>query len=69
MADTGLLDFFASPEGQGLLAAGFGALGSRSTLGGISRGGLLGLQAYGQASDRQAQLAQQDKHNKMLETN
>lgn len=67
MADTGLLDFFASPEGQGLLAAGFGALGSRSTLGGISRGGLLGLQAYGQASDRQAQLAQQDKHNKMLD--
>ena len=67
MGETGLLDFLKSPEGQGLLAAGFGALGSRTTLGGISRGGLLGLQAYGQASDRQSQLAQQDKHNKMLD--
>ena len=67
MGETGLLDFLKSPEGQGLLAAGFGALGSRTPMGGISRGGLLGLQAYGQASDRQSQLAQQDKHNKMLD--
>ena len=54
MADTGLLDFFASPEGQGLLAAGFGAMGSRNPWVGLSRGGLLGLQAYGQASEMQA---------------
>jgi hypothetical protein len=49
----GLLSFLKSPEGQGLLAGGFAALGGRSVLGGISRGGLAGLGAYGQAQDAQ----------------
>ena len=63
----GLLSFLKSPEGQGLLAGGFAALGGRSVLGGISRGGLAGLGAYGQAQDRQQQIAQQQKQNQMFD--
>jgi hypothetical protein len=54
----GLLDFFKSPEGQGLLAAGFGAAaGARpgqpwNTLG---RGGLAGLAGYANAQEQQSQ--------------
>lgn len=61
MAGNGLLDFFKTPEGQGLLAAGFGAAaGARpgqpwNTLG---RGGLAGLAGYSNAVDRQTQEAE-----------
>lgn len=67
----GLLDFFKSPEGQGLLAAGFGAMGSRNPWVGMSRGGLLGLQAYGQASemqaDRQRQQAMDERQTQVFD--
>jgi hypothetical protein len=55
---AGLMDYFKTPEGQGLLAAGFGAAaGARpgqpwNTLG---RGGLAGLSGYSNALDRQTQ--------------
>lgn len=45
----GFWGLLSSPAGQGLLAAGLGALGGRTALGGISRGGLLGLNVYNQA--------------------
>lgn len=54
----GLLDFIKTPEGQGLLSAGFGAAaGARpgqpwNTLG---RGGLAGLAGYSNALDRETQ--------------
>lgn len=51
----GLLDFLGTPEGQGLLAAGFGAMTSRNPVAGIGRGGLLGLQTYAGAKDQQMQ--------------
>jgi hypothetical protein len=71
----GLLDqfteFINTPGGQGLLSAGLGALGSRTALGGISRGGLLGLQAYTGAQDRQnfdtRQKVMDDRSGKMFE--
>jgi hypothetical protein len=54
---NGLLDFLKTPEGQGLLAAGLGAAASagrgRGLLGNIGQGGLMGLQAYGGAQERQ----------------
>jgi hypothetical protein len=54
---TGLLDFLKTPEGQGLLAAGLGAASSagrgRGLLGNLGQGGLMGLQAYGGAQERQ----------------
>lgn len=58
---AGLMDFFATPEGQGLLAAGFGGLaGARrgQPLNSIGRGGLAGLAGYAQAQDQQAQQAE-----------
>lgn len=71
MGETGLLDFLKSPEGQGLLAAGFGAMGSRNPWVGMSRGGLLGLQAYGQASemqaDRQRQQAMDERQTQVFD--
>jgi len=46
----GLMGLLSSPMGQGLLAAGLGAMGSRgSTMQAIGRGGLLGLSTFGQA--------------------
>jgi hypothetical protein len=64
-------DFINTPGGQGLLSAGLGALGSRTALGGISRGGLLGLQAYTGAQDRQnfdaRQKAMDERSGKMFE--
>jgi hypothetical protein len=60
-------DFINTPGGQGLLSAGLGALGSRTALGGISRGGLLGLQAYTGAQDRKLQQDQQTKHNQLFD--
>src|SRR6185503_15577846 len=60
MAD-GILDFLKTPEGQGLLSAGFGAAASArrgqpfNTLG---RGGMAGLLGYSNAIDNQRQQAQ-----------
>lgn len=61
---AGLLDFIATPEGQGLLAAGFGGLaGARrgAPLNSIGRAGLAGLSGYANAQDRQ--FDQQDRAN------
>lgn len=67
----GLLDWIDTPGGQGLLAAGLGALGSRTALGGISRGGLLGLQTYAGAQERQnfdaRQKAMDERSGKMFD--
>lgn len=50
---AGLLDFLDTPAGQGLLAAGFGALAGRgSRTQALGQGGLLGLQAYAGAQDQ-----------------
>ena len=50
----GLMGLLNSPAGQGLLAAGLGAMGSRgSTMQAIGRGGLLGLSTFGQAQETQ----------------
>lgn len=67
---AGLLDFFKAPEGQGLLAAGFGAAaGARrgapwNTLG---RGGLAGLAGYSNAINQQDEAAQRAELNKERE--
>ena len=51
---SGLMGLLTSPAGQGLLAAGLGAMGSRgSTMQAIGRGGLLGLSTFGQAQETQ----------------
>jgi hypothetical protein len=53
-------DFVRSPEGQGLLAAGFGGLAGAqrgAPINSIGRAGLAGLNGYGNALDRQQQLA------------
>jgi hypothetical protein len=65
---TGLLDFLKTPEGQGLLAAGFGGLagaGRGGPLNTIGRAGITGLAGYGQALERQDQQAQQAKANEL----
>ena len=50
----GLMGLLTSPMGQGLLAAGLGAMGSRgNTMQAIGRGGLLGLSTFGQAQETQ----------------
>lgn len=57
----GLLDFINTPEGQGLLAAGFGGLaGARrgQPINSIGRAGLAGLAGYAGAQDQQAQAAE-----------
>lgn len=56
----GLMGLLTSPVGQGLLAAGLGAMGSRgNTMQAIGRGGLLGLSTFGQA--------QESQQNKLIE--
>lgn len=51
---TGFAGLLSSPVGQGLLAAGLGAMASRgNTMQALGRGGLLGLSAYGQAQGAQ----------------
>lgn len=58
-AQGGLMGLLNSPAGQGLLAAGLGAMGSRgNTMQAIGRGGLLGMSTYGQA--------QEQRDNKLL---
>jgi hypothetical protein len=55
---AGLLDWINTPEGQGLLAAGFGGLaGARkgAPLNSIGRAGLAGLGGYAGAQDREIQ--------------
>lgn len=67
---AGLLDFIKTPEGQGLLAAGFGAAaGARpgqpwNTLG---RGGLAGLAGYANAQDQLTQQAENETQRKYRE--
>lgn len=60
---AGLLDFFGTPAGQGLLAAGLGAAASsgrgRGLLGNLGQGGLMGLGAYGAAQGLQDKNAQE----------
>jgi hypothetical protein len=69
---AGLLDWLKTPEGQGLLAAGFGAAASArrgqpwNTMG---RGGLAGLAGYSQAIDRQSQEAERAELMKDREVN
>lgn len=64
---SGLMDYFKTPEGQGLLAAGFGAAaGARpgqpwNTLG---RGGLAGLAGYANAQDQITQQAESEAQRK-----
>lgn len=66
----GLLDFIKTPEGQGLLAAGFGAAaGARpgqpwNTLG---RGGLAGLAGYANAQDQLTQQAENETQRRYRE--
>lgn len=67
---NGLLGFLSTPQGQGLLAAGFGGLaGARrgQPLNSIGRGGLAGLAGYAQAIDRETQLAD-NAFNKQYKT-
>lgn len=67
---AGLLDFVATPEGQGLLSAAFGGLaGARrgQPLNSIGRAGLAGLAGYSQAQDRQTQEAENEVQRKYRE--
>ena len=69
MGETGLLDFLKSPEGQGLLAAGFGAAAGRGTrMQAIGQGGLAGLLAYGRAGEMQADQARQKAQDERADT-
>lgn len=66
----GLLDFFASPAGQGLLSAvGAGLAGARrgAPLNTIGAGMLGGLQGYASAQDQQAQMKRMDQQNKLFD--
>lgn len=61
MADGGLLEFIKTPEGQGLLSTVFGGLaGARpgQPLNSLGRAGMAGMMGYGQAQDRQQQMAE-----------
>jgi hypothetical protein len=62
MADFGgLLDFIKTPEGQGLLSAAFGGLAGAqkgAPLNSLGRSGMSGLMGYGQAQDREKQMAE-----------
>lgn len=54
MAQNGIFEMLNSPVTQGLLAGGLGAMASRgSTMQALGRGGLLGMQVYGQAAGQQ----------------
>ena len=66
----GLLDFFASPAGQGLLSAvGAGLAGARrgAPLNAIGAGMLGGLQGYAGAQDQQAQMKRMDQQGKLFD--
>lgn len=67
---NGLLDFVASPEGQGLLSAAFGGLaGARrgQPINSLGRAGLAGLAGYSGAQDRALQ-AEESAFNKQFKT-
>ena len=52
---NGLLDFFKTPEGQGLLSGAFGYAANanrRAPVNSLGRGGLAGMIGYSQAIDR-----------------
>lgn len=54
MAQNGIFEMLNSPVAQGLLAGGLGAMASRgSRMQALGRGGLLGMQVYGQAAGQQ----------------
>lgn len=64
----GLLDFVATPEGQGLLSAAFGGLaGARrgQPLNSIGRAGLAGLAGYSQAQDRIGEAETRAQNNEL----
>lgn len=66
----GLLDFISTPEGQGLLSAGFGALAGAQRgqpLNTLGRAGLMGVAAYNHARDRDTEQAQLGKRNQILD--
>lgn len=63
----GFWGLLSSPAGQGLLAAGLGALGGRTALGGISRGGLLGLNVYNQAKQGALDEQRMQKQDQLLD--
>lgn len=66
--NTGLLGFLQSPEGQGLLSAAFGGMaGARrgTPWNNAGRAGLSGIAGYGNALDRQTQLAEMAKQNEV----
>lgn len=65
---AGLLDFVATPEGQGLLSAAFGGLaGARrgQPLNSIGRAGLAGLAGYSQAQDRIGEAETRAQNNEL----
>ena len=67
----GLLDFFASPAGQGLLSAvGAGLAGARrgAPLNTIGAGMLGGLQGYANAQDQQAQMKRMGEQSDWMKT-
>lgn len=66
--NTGLLGFLQSPEGQGLLSAAFGGMAGaqRGTpWNNAGRAGMAGVMGYGNALDRQTQMAQLAKQNEV----
>lgn len=68
MAEGGLLDFFKSPEGQGLLGVVAGAMsGNGSARQNIGRGLLSGIGAYGNAQDNLIQQQAATQRNKLFD--
>lgn len=65
---NGLLDWVRTPEGQGLLsmvAGGMAGYRQGQPINSIGRAGLSGLMGYGEALDRQTQMAQVAKMNEL----
>ena len=65
---AGLLDFFGTPAGQGLLAAGLGAAANArrgNPVNALGQGGLLGLGAYGAAQNLQDKSAQEAQERQL----
>jgi hypothetical protein len=63
----GFSDFIKTPEGQGLLSAGFAGLAGAqrgAPINSIGRAGLAGLQGYGNAMDRQQQTSEAEQMKK-----
>lgn len=63
----GFTDFIKTPEGQGLLSAGFAGLAGAqrgAPINSLGRAGLAGLSGYGNAIDRQTQQAESEQMRK-----